>query len=127
MLSISKLTSIPQQVIEPTKKAKKKEKNKSKRNTRNEMKSKCVLNGNIYHETTPFIVFICNKKRVDEIFLKPKLQIMWLKILTSLLGFKNYFLTFSALETLTPPNLCLPLHLSQILNVPNVSFSSGLK
>ena len=29
----------------------------------------------MYRETTPFIVFICNKKRAREIFLKSKLQI----------------------------------------------------
>ena len=32
----------------------------------------------------------------------------------------------SALQTLFPPNLCLLLHLSRILNISNVSFSSGL-
>ena len=64
----------------------------------------------------PFIVFICNKKRAHEIFLKSKLQIMQLKISTSILGFKNYFLTYPALQTLVPPNLCLLLCLSQILN-----------
>ena len=76
--------------------------------------------------TTPFIVFICSKKRVHEISLKSKLQIMQLKILASLLGFKNYFLTSSALQTLFPPNLCLLVCPSQILNIFNVSFSSSL-
>ena len=76
---------------------------------------------NMYHETTPFIVFICNKKRIHEIFLKSKL-----KTSTLILIFKNYFLTSSALKTLVPPNLCLLLHLSQILNIFNVSFSSSL-
>ena len=33
---------------------------------------------------------------------------------------------FSALQTLFPPNLCLLLHLSRILNIFNVPFSSGL-
>ena len=58
--------------------------------------------------------------------MRYKLQIMQLKISTSLLGFKNYFLTNSALQTLVPPNLCLILRLSQILNIFNVSFSSSL-
>ena len=65
-------------------------------------------------------------KRVHEIFLKSKLQIMKLKTSTSILGFKNYFLTYSALQTLVPPNLCLLLCLSRILNIFNVSFSSSL-
>ena len=80
----------------------------------------------MYHETTPFIVFICNKKRVHEIFLKSNLQIMQLKISTSILGFKNCFLTYSALQTLVPPNLCLLLRLSHIFNIFNDSFSSSL-
>ena len=66
----------------------------------------------MYHETTPFIIFIYNKKRVHEIFLKSNLQIMQLKTSTSILGFKNYFLTYSALQTLVPPTLCLLLRLS---------------
>ena len=75
------------------------------------------------HVTTPFMVFICNKKRVHEIFLKSKLQIMQLKLQASLLGFKNYFLIYSALQTLVPPNLCLLLRPSQVVNIFNVSFS----
>ena len=51
---------------------------------------------------------------------------MKLKTSTSILGFKNYFLTYSALQTLVPPNLCLHLRLSQILSIFNVSFSSSL-
>ena len=78
------------------------------------------------YETTPFIVFICNKKRVHEIFLKSKLQIMQLKTSTSILGFKNYFLTYSALQTLVPPNLCLLLCLSRILHIFNASLSGSL-
>ena len=58
-------------------------------------------------------------------FLKSKLQKMQLKISTSILGFKNYFLTYSALQTLIPQNLCLLLGLSQILNIFNVLFSSS--
>ena len=65
-------------------------------------------------------------KRVHEIILKSKLQIMKLKTSTSILGFKNYFLTSSALQTLVPPTLCLLLCLSRILNIFNVSFSSSL-
>ena len=80
----------------------------------------------MYHETTPFIVFICHKKRVNEIFLKSKMQIMYMKIPNSLLGYKNYFLTYSALQTFVPPNSSLLLRLSQILNIFNVSFSSSL-
>ena len=84
----------------------------------------------MYHETAPFIVFICNKKRAHEIFLKSKLQIMefrhWLKTSISILGFTKYFLTPLALQTLVPPNLCLLLRLSRILNIFNVSFSSSL-
>ena len=38
LLSIAKLTSIPQQVIELTKKLRKKKKNRKKRNTRNKIK-----------------------------------------------------------------------------------------
>ena len=71
--------------------------------------------------------FHMQKKRVHEIFLKSNFQTMELKISTSILGFRNYFLTYSALQTLVPPNLCLLLCLSQILNIFNVSFSSSLK
>ena len=49
-----------------------------------------------------------------------------MKTSTSILGYKNYFLTYSALQTLVPPNLCLHLRLSQILNIFNVSLSSSL-
>ena len=59
------------------------------------------------HETAPFTVFICNKKIINKIFLKSKLQIMKLKISALMLGFKNYFLTYSALQTLVSPNLLL--------------------
>ena len=90
------------------------------------MTSPIKANSNMYDETTPFIVFICNKKREHEIFLKSNLQIIQLKISTSILGFKNSFLTYSALQTLVPPNLCLLLRLSQILNIFNVSFSISL-
>ena len=51
---------------------------------------------------------------------------MKLKTSTSILGFKSYFLTYSAWQTLAPPNLCLLLRLSRILNFFNVSFSSSL-
>ena len=51
---------------------------------------------------------------------------MKLKTSTSILGFKNHFLTYSALQTLVPPNLCLLLRFSRILNFFNVSFSSSL-
>ena len=37
-----------------------------------------------------------------------------------------YFLTYSALQTLVPPNLCLLLRLPHILNIFNVSFPSNL-
>ena len=67
------------------------------------------------HKTTPFIVFVCNKKRVQGIFVKSKLQIMWLKTSTSILGFNDYFLTSSALKTLVFPNLCFLLGLSPLL------------
>ena len=80
----------------------------------------------MHHKTTPFSVFISNKKTIYQIFLRSKLQIMKLKTSTSILGFKNYFLTSSALQTLVPPNLCLLLCLSRILNIFNVSFSSSL-
>ena len=80
----------------------------------------------MYHETTPSIVFICNKKKEHEMFLKSKLQIMYLKTLIFVLGYAKYFLTSSALLTLVPPNLCLLLRLSRILNIFNVSFSSSL-
>ena len=43
-----------------------------------------------------------------------------------ILGFTECFLTSSALQTLVPPNLCLLLRLSRILNFFNVSFSSSL-
>ena len=80
----------------------------------------------MHHKTTPFSVFISNKKTIYQIFLRSKLQIMKLKTSTSILGFKNYFLTSSALQTLVPPTLCLLLCLSRILNIFNVSFSSSL-
>ena len=51
---------------------------------------------------------------------------MQLKISTSILGFKNYFLTYSALQVLIPPNLCQLLRLSQMLNIFSGSFSSSL-
>ena len=51
---------------------------------------------------------------------------MKLKTSTSILGFKSFFLTYSALQTLVPSNLCLLLFLSRILNIFNVSFSSSL-
>ena len=59
-------------------------------------------------------------------YLESKLQIMELKISTSLLRFKNYFLIYSALQTLVPPDLCVLLRPSQILNIFNVLFSSSL-
>ena len=80
----------------------------------------------VIHTTTPFIIFTCNKKIIHEICLKSKPQIMQLKTSTSILGFKNYFLTYSAMQTLVAPNLCLLLRLFQILNIFNVSFSSRL-
>ena len=80
----------------------------------------------MYHKTTPLIVFLCNKEGVHEIFLKSRLQIMYLKTSTSILAFTKDFLTSSALQILVPPNLCLLLCLSQILNIFNVSFSSNL-
>ena len=40
------------------------------------MASPIKANSNMYDEMTPFIVFICNKKRVPEIFLKSNLEIM---------------------------------------------------
>ena len=67
------------------------------------------------------------QKRVHDMFLKSKLQIMYLKTSISVLGFTKYFLTSSALQTLVPPNLCRLLRLSRILNIFNVSFSSSLK
>ena len=42
------------------------------------------------------------------------------------LELENYFLTYSALQSLDPPNICLLLRLSEILNIFNVSFSSSL-
>ena len=77
----------------------------------------------MYQETTLFIAVICNKKRPHEI---SKLQIMYQKTSISILGFTKYFLTSSALQTSVPPNLCLLLCLSRILNIFNVSFSSSL-
>ena len=49
---------------------------------------------------------------------------MNLKNWTSILGFKNHFLTYSALQTLVTPSLSLLFGLSQILNIFNDSFSS---
>ena len=130
ILSITKLTLTPQQVKThkkvPHKKNKKKEKNRKNRNTRNKMKQVMEKQQQYVPRHDIFIVFICSKKRVHEIFLKSKLQIMQVEILVSLLGFKNYFLTYSALQTFVPPDLCLLLHLSLILNIFNVSFSSSL-
>ena len=51
---------------------------------------------------------------------------MKLKTSISILGFIKYFLTSSALQALVPPNPCLFLHLSRILNFFNVSFSSSI-
>ena len=61
----------------------------------------------MYHETTQFIIFTSSKKKVQQIFLKFKLQIIQLKTSISMLRFTKYFLTSSALKTLVPPNLCL--------------------
>ena len=44
----------------------------------------------------------------------------------SILEFTKHFLTSSTLQTFVPPNLCLLLRLSRILNISNVSFSSNL-
>ena len=66
----------------------------------------------MYHETTPFTVFVCNKKRAHEIFLKSKLQIMQLKTSISSLEFAKYFLTSSALQALAPRSLLLLFCLS---------------
>ena len=49
-----------------------------------------------------------------------------MKTFISILGFKKFFLTSSALQTLVPPDLCLLLRLSQIVNIFNVSFSISL-
>ena len=51
---------------------------------------------------------------------------MKLQTSTSILGFENYFLTYAGLQALVPPNLCLLLRLSRILNIFNVLFSSSL-
>ena len=51
---------------------------------------------------------------------------MKLKTSISILGFIKYFLPSSALQALVPPNPCLFLHLSRILNFFNVSFSSSI-
>ena len=58
--------------------------------------------------------------------MKPEQQIIKLKTSISVLGIKNYFLTYSALQTLVPPNLCLLLRLSRLQNIFKVSFSSSL-
>ena len=126
ILSIAKLTSLLQQVIELTKKLRKKKKIERSETHAIKWNKWWRANSNMFHKTTAFIAFICNKTGVYEIFLKSKLQIMLLKILTSLLRCKNYFLTYPALQTLFPPNLCLLLYLSQILNIFNVLFSSSL-
>ena len=84
------------------------------------------MEANMYHETAPVIVFVCNKKRAPEMFSKSKLQIKQLKTSISVLGFTKYFLTSSALETLGPPNLCLLLRLSRKLDIFNISFSSSI-
>ena len=69
---------MPQQVIELTKNSEKKK--KLERNKTHALKgNKLGANSNMYQETTPFINFICNKKRVHEIFLKSKLQIIKMK------------------------------------------------
>ena len=62
-----------------THKKTKKKRKKIERNETHAMKWNKWSRGNMYYEATPFIVFICNKKRVHEIFLKSKLQIMYLK------------------------------------------------
>ena len=80
----------------------------------------------MYQETTPFNVFICNKKRVHEMFLKFKREIFWLKTSITILESTKYFLVSSALQTLVPPNLYLLLSLSRILNMFNASFCSSL-
>ena len=56
------------------KKIRKKEKKKKKKTQA--MKQKYDWRVNTYYEMTPFIVFICNKVRVHDVFLKSKLQIM---------------------------------------------------
>ena len=49
-----------------------------------------------------------------------------MKTSTSILGYKNYFFTYSAWQTLVPPNLCLHFRLFRIGNVLNVLFPSCL-
>ena len=51
---------------------------------------------------------------------------MYLKTSILILGFTKYFLTSSALQILVPPNLCLFLRLSRVLNIFDISFSSSL-
>ena len=74
ILSIGKLISIPQQVIELTKDFKKRK--KIERIETHAIKLNKCSRANMYHEMTPFIVFICNKKREHEVCLKSKPQIM---------------------------------------------------
>ena len=50
---------------------------------------------------------------------------MWLETSISILGFIKYFLT-SVFQTLVPPNLCLLLCPSRMLNIFYVFFSSNL-
>ena len=63
---------------------------------------------------TPFISLICNKEKVHEIFYEIETTNNAVYTLA-----KNYFLTSSALQTLVPPDLCLTLRLSRILNISN--------
>ena len=62
---MAKLTLIPQKTTELTNKTKKKE--KRERNEAHAIKWNKWCRANMYHEKTPFIAFICNKKRVHEI------------------------------------------------------------
>ena len=80
----------------------------------------------MYHETTPFIIFICNKKRAHGIFFEKKITNNVAENLDFDFRVNKHFPTSSALQTSIPPDSCLLLRLSQILNIFNVSYSSSL-
>ena len=67
--------SILQQVVESTKKNKKK-KREIKRDKTHAIESNKRLKPNTYHEMTALIVLICTEKRFHETFVKSKLKIM---------------------------------------------------
>ena len=79
-------------------------------------RKRCSLRFRKFHKKTPMLESEVHLRMTASVFLKPKLQIIWLtykpKTSFSALGFTKYFVTCSVLQTLAPPNLCVILRFS---------------